>query len=183
MQTKSLPVGIQKAESPEYDGTWVISSDAVDRAGDVISTKALKSLVGQEVICLWQHDSALPVGKWTNLRMVGTKLAADLKLAETSLSKMIKALLAIDTPLGASVGFRGRGTPREKGGLQFDAIELLETSVVSVPCNPQAMQIAKSFGVDLSNGHAQNAESGKNHEAIIKIAKAAILRANRTIRK
>jgi HK97 family phage prohead protease len=148
MIEKSLPITIEKSASTEFDGSWVISSDAVDRVGDVISTTALKKLVGTEIICLWQHNADQPVGKWANLRMNGTKLVADLKLAETNLGKMIKALLDIDTPLGASVGFRGRGKPREKGGILFDAIELLETSIVSVPCNRDALQIAKSFDLE-----------------------------------
>jgi len=184
MLTKNIPVQIEKAASAGFDGTWAISSDATDRVGDVISSTALKSQAGREVICLWQHDSTQPVGKWTNLRMAGTKLVADLKLADTNLGKMIKALLDVGTPLGASIGFRGQGKPREKGGVLFTAIELLETSIVSVPCNPEAMQIAKSFGLaSVIESAPDAAQSGNSPNETIQRAKAATLAANRALRK
>ena len=182
--TKRVSVSVMKAATSEADGVWAISSDSTDRVGDVISLPALKSQVGrQPLICLWQHDPSQPVGKWYNFRMKGTQLVADLQLANTNLAAMIKELLAIGTPLGASVGFRGSGEPKEKGYL-FKTIELLETSIVSVPCNPDAMQIAKSFGLSsvISGEPEVSAVSGASSPDHLIRAKAAILAANRTLR-
>ncbi len=160
-----------------------MSATSPDRVKDTIEASAYTPNLGKRLIALYQHDPDRPIGYWDNLRVEAGKLLGDLKVASTNLGLMVKQLIADDVPLGASIGFRGRGEPNKVGGIHFKDIELMECSVVSIPAHPKAMQIAKSFGVDLSNGHAQNAESGNNHEAIIKIAKAAILRANRTIRK
>jgi HK97 family phage prohead protease len=182
VQTKSLPVTIEKATG-EYDARFVMSATSPDRVKDTIEASAYTPNLGKRLIALYQHDPDRPIGYWDNLRVESGKLLGDLKVASTNLGLMVKQLIADDVPLGASIGFRGRGEANKAGGVHFKDIELMECSVVSIPAHPKAMQIAKSFGVDLSNGHAQNAESGKDHAAIIKIAKAAILRANRTIRK
>jgi len=188
METKRLDFSLQEkaaATSADSVGSWVISSDDYDRVNDRITAPALKSLVNQDVICLWQHNPDQPIGVWKNLRMMGNKLAADLTLAETNLGKMIKELLAVGTPLGASVGFRGTGKKNEKNGIDFSQISLLETSIVSIPANAAAMRIAKNFGITLqsSEGDSDLVASDRNPEAAIDRAKAAILSANKTIRK
>jgi hypothetical protein len=98
---------------------------------------------------------------------------------------MIKQLIADGVPLGASIGFRGRGENNKAGGIHFKEIELFECSVVSIPANPRAMQIAKSFGVNIrsSDVGVDLVESDRNPDAVIDRAKAAILAANKTIRK
>jgi len=181
---------VEKAATENKDavGAWVISSSAYDRVSDRITLPALKGSVGKDVICLWQHNPDQPIGKWSNLRMKGDKLVADLILAKTNLGMMIRELLAVDTPLGASIGFRGKGIANDKGGIDFKEISLLETSVVSVPCNPEAMAIAKSFGispetlVSVTGDEEPSANSGTSPDVLIR-AKAAILAANRAIRK
>lgn len=177
---------VEKAtpEIPDAVGSWVISSTSYDRVNDRISAKALASQVGKDLICLWQHSADQPIGKWTNLRMKGDKLVADLILAKTNLGMMIRELLSISTPLGASVGFRGKGDINDKGGIDFKEISLLETSVVSVPCNPDAMAIAKKF--DLSSvieDGVEPARSGITPNETVTRARQAILRANKELRK
>ena len=188
METKHLDFSLQEkaaATSADSVGSWVISSDDYDRVNDRITTPALKSLVGQDVICLWQHNPDQPIGVWKNLRMMGNKLAADLTLAETNLGKMIKELLSVGTPLAASVGFKGLGKKNEKNGIDFSQISLLETSIVSIPANAAAMRIAKNFGITLqsSEGDPDLVASDRNPETVVDRAKAAILSANRTLRK
>jgi HK97 family phage prohead protease len=162
--------------SNEAVGAWVISSDSYDRVSDRILAGTLKAQTGREVICLWQHDSNHPIGKWTNLRMMGNKLVADLILAKTAVGDMCRALLEIGTPLGASVGFTGKGKKNAKGGVDFSEISLLETSVVSVPCNAEAMQVAKSFGVSLTPETPASSTAGfsdEERDAVLKRAVAA----------
>ena len=188
METKRLDFSLQEKAAPasgEFVGSWVISSDDYDRVNDRITTPALKSLVGKDVICLWQHNADQPIGVWKNLRMQGNRLISDLRLADTNLGKMIKELLAIDTPLGASVGFRGAGKKNEKGGVDFNQVSLMETSIVSIPCNASAMQIVKSFGINLQSSEVDAilVASDRNPEAVLDRAKLAILSAVKTIRK
>ena len=169
-------------------GSWVISSSDYDRVNDRIMPNALKSVGEKDILCLWQHDTNQPVGKWTNLRMKGSKLVADLVLAPTNLGKMIDALLSIDTPLGASIGFSGKGKANTKGGIDFSDISIFETSVVSVPCNAQAMRIAKQFNLEefvevQSSDQDEVAASGPNADEIIARAKSATLVAMKTLKR
>lgn len=185
MHNKLLPVNIEKAASPEYDARFVMSASSPDRVQDTIDPKAYAPNLGKELIALWQHDPDRPMGKWFNLRVEAGKLIGDLKLASTNLGLMIKQLLQDEIPLGASIGFRGKGEANKIGGIHFKEIELMECSVVSIPAHPRAMQIAKSFGVELQSSEpgSNSVESDHRPEAVVDRAKAAILSANKTIRK
>ncbi|MFN9371918.1 MAG: HK97 family phage prohead protease, partial [Planctomycetaceae bacterium] len=146
MQTGSVSAEITNAAGSH---AFVLSSAAPDRVRDTIDAKAYEPWVGKRIIALWQHDHRQPIGTWENLTTKGGRLIGELKLASTNLAQMIKQLIEDDVPLGASLGFRGVGSPNKAGGTHFSAIELLETSVVSVPAHPHAMRIAKSFGLSL----------------------------------
>jgi HK97 family phage prohead protease len=192
MQTKSLPITIEKSASPDFDARFVMSAATPDRMGDTIATSAYKSAAASidKLIALWQHDADKPIGFFSNLKAQGDRLIGDLKLANTNLAQMIKQLIADGVPLSASIGFRGDADIRrnDKGdpiGLHFKAIELLETSIVSVPAHPRAVQIAKSFGLaSVIEAGPETADSGDSLPTeTIKRAKAAILAANRTVRK
>lgn len=183
MQTKHLPVSIEKAASDEFDARFVMSATSPDRVKDTIDASAYTPNLGKKLIALWQHDHDQPMGYWENLRVEAGKLIGDLKVASTNLGLMIKQLIADGVPLGASIGFRGKGEPNKVGGIHFKEIELFECSVVSVPAHPRAMQIAKSFGIDLPAGEGDaNAQMGATKQQSIQRAKAAILSAKRTIR-
>ncbi len=147
MNLKTLSVQISKGER---DGQWVLGASGRDRVDDTIAPAAFRkalSQIGGKLIALWQHNPDNPVGYWDNLKEQGGQLIGDLRLADTNLSKMIRKLLEHGTPLGASIGFRGLdGDVNEFGGIHYKDIALLETSIVSVPCQPAAVQIAKSYG-------------------------------------
>ncbi len=182
---KSLDVVIEKSATTEYDARFVMSASTPDRVKDTIEPAAYTPNLGKSLIGLWQHDPNQPIGRWDNLRVESGKLIGDLKVASTNLGLMIKQLIADGVPLGASIGFRGRGENNKAGGIHFKEIELFECSVVSIPANPRAMQIAKSFGVNIrsSDVGVDLVESDRNPDAVIDRAKAAILAANKTIRK
>lgn len=184
-ETKFLNVTIQKADNPDYDARFVMSATTPDRVQDTIDAAAYKPNLGRKLIALWQHKSDQPFGYWHNLRVEGTKLIGDLKAAGTNLGQMIKQLIADGVPLGASIGFTGSGEPNKRGGIHFKEIEILECSVVSVPAHPTAMQIAKSFGIELPSKAQDGTQGTSAHpdaDRVISEAKAAILRANRTLR-
>lgn len=182
---KSLDVVIEKAASSEYDARFIMSASTPDRVKDTIEPKAYEPNLGKSLIALYQHDPDRPIGRWDNLRVEAGKLIGDLKVASTNLGLMIKQLIADGVPLGASIGFRGKGEPNKVGGIHFKELELFECSVVSIPAHPRAMQIAKSFGVELqsSESGSNSVESDHQPEAVVDRAKAAILSANKTIRK
>ncbi len=177
---------LTEKQAPSIDGSmgsWVLSSSAYDRVNDRVLQPALNKHVGKDIICLWQHSADQPVGRWANVRMKGEKLVGDLILANTNLGQMITALLEVQTPLGASIGFKGAGKKNEKGGIDFFDASIFETSVVSVPCNAEAMQIAKAYGIELPEVQDGNPSVMSDAVALsIDRAKAAVLAANRTIR-
>jgi HK97 family phage prohead protease len=189
MQTKNINVEIRKSDDAAYDGVFIMSAATPDRVNDTIDPKSYDIASRQEkLIALWQHDPEKPVGFWSNMKRQGDALKGYLKIADTNLGKMIKQLVLDGVPLGASIGFRGRGEPNKKGGIHFKEIELMECSVVSIPAHPRAMLVAKQFQLEefidpLSDGIDDVAASGLNADEIIARAKAATLVANKVIKR
>lgn len=184
--SKHLPIQIEKSKSDEFDARFIMSAATPDRVADTIEPSAYKSAIHSEkIIALWQHDAEKPVGYWTNIKADGDRLTGYLKVAGTNLGLMIKQLIADGVPLGASIGFRGKGEPNKKGGIHFKEIDIFETSIVSIPAHPRAMQIAKSFGlgsvVEPDESPVKSDHKPQTEE--IKRAKAAILAANRALRR
>lgn len=150
METKHLAVTVEKAASGEFDARFVMSAATPDRVRDTIDAKAYEPATRiDKLIALFNHDPNQIAGYWTDIKAAGDTLTGSIKFASTSLGQMLKTLIDEGVPLGASVGFRGKGEPNKQGGIHFKEIELLETSIVSTPAHPRAMQIAKSFGIEL----------------------------------
>jgi len=186
VKKKFLPVKITKSDNPDYDAVFVMSSITPDRVMDTIDPRAYAPNLSKKLICLWQHKSDQPIGFWDNLRVKSGQLIGDLKVASTNLGQMVKQLIADGVPLGASIGFTGSGDLNEEGGIHFDQLELMECSVVSVPCHPEAMQIAKSFGIDIQSSDINPtiAESGDlTKEVRRKRAAQAIIAAKRILKR
>lgn len=146
---KSLDVVIEKATSPDFDARFIMSASTPDRAKDTIDPAAYLPNLGKKLIALYNHDHDKAIGFWDNLRVEAGKLIGDIKFASTNLAQMCKTLIDDGVPMGSSIGFRGAGEQNKAGGIHFKSIELLECSICSVPCHPRAMQIAKSFDIDL----------------------------------
>lgn len=147
--TKSAPAIIKR----NSDASFVLASSNLDRDYDTIEPSALGRAASKNsnLLCLWQHKRDQPIGSWRNLKADGARLTGDLNLASTNMGQMVKQLLDEEVPLAASIGFYGDGEPNDFGGINFTDIELLECSVVSIPANPEAIRIAKGFGVDLAS--------------------------------
>lgn len=175
-------VGILKSTIEKAgDGTFVMSSGSPDRIADTIEISAYTPYLGKRLIALWQHKNDQPVGAWEDLRSQGKKLIGDLKLASTQLGQMIRQLLLEDVPLGASIGFRGKGEPNKQGGYHFTEIELLECSVVSVPMHPAAMRIGKSFDLSHLVGASSVPDEISAMSGRLDRSKSAIARANKLL--
>ena len=143
---KSL--GEQEDGSVEIKG--LASTNAQDRAGDIIETEAwTKGGVDNYLtnpIVLFNHDYNKPIGRAKTVRSVdnGLEFTAKISKAAGEVKDLIK-----DGVLGAfSVGFRVKDAESlpDTGGLRIKDAELFEVSVVSVPCNQGAtFSLAKSF--------------------------------------
>jgi HK97 family phage major capsid protein/HK97 family phage prohead protease len=146
--TKTAQAEIVKAANGKYDASFVMSAADADRVGDRFSPKAYQSLVGKKLLALYSHDHTKPIGFWENIRVQGKKLIGDVSLAPTNLGAMLKTLISHGTPLMASVGFAPKDYDVDDEGYIFKEVEWLECSIVSIGMNPEAVQVAKSLGID-----------------------------------
>lgn len=138
--------------SPTTGFEFVLSDATPDRMGDVIVADGwdLKNFQNNP-IALFNHRADFPIGKWKNLRVVDGALRGHLQMAPAGTSERIdeiRKLIEADILRAVSVGFRPiESEPRKSGGEIFRKSELVETSLVAVPANPNALAIAKSLNI------------------------------------
>src|SRR5262245_7980963 len=137
--------------------SYVLSDATRDRYGDVIEPSGWDLRWFQEnPVALFNHNPNQPIGNWRNIHVEDGKLIADFEPAKRGTSARIDEILSLirqNVLRATSVGFRALAEPepidpdRPHAGLRYTRQELLETSIVSVPANPAALQIAKSLGI------------------------------------
>jgi len=131
---------------------FVISDGSLDRHGTRINPKGWDlTNFRKNPIALFGHDSRFPIGTWSNIRTEGDRLVATLKLAAKGTSQRIDEIIGLveqGVLRATSVGFSviKYGTP---GKDQFDYLEqeLMETSVVSVGSNTNALAKARALNL------------------------------------
>ena len=131
--------------------SFVISTDDVDRHGDVIVSQGwhLESYRRNPVF-LWAHDYARPViGRAVEVWSEAHRLVAQVEFAPTDFAQEVAKLYRSGYQRGVSVGFkplRYEERRHEKTGaflgIRFLEQELLETSAVPVPANRDALRRA-----------------------------------------
>jgi HK97 family phage major capsid protein/HK97 family phage prohead protease len=130
---------------------YVMSDETVDRYGDIIKADGWKlDHFKKNPIALFGHDPKFIVGHWTNIRIEGGKLLGRLELLKAGVSERldeIRAAVEAGVLRAVSVGFRAmEKEPLEKtGGYRFTRQELVECSLVSIPANPNALQVMRSL--------------------------------------
>lgn len=132
--------------------TFVMSDATVDRYGDVVEPSGWKlANFKRNPIALFGHDSSFVIGNWKNLRVEAGKLIGELVMLPAGLSARvdeIRAFIEAKMLRAVSVGFRGlKSEPIGNGGIRFTESELVECSVVAIPANPNALQVAKSLNL------------------------------------
>lgn len=141
--------------SAEVEGSdeYVLSDETVDRYGDVIKLSGWKlANFKRNPIVLFNHDNNFPIGRWENIGVRNGGLRAKFVPAARGTSARIDEINSLREQgilKATSVGFKPlKAEPRAGGkGLDYTEAELLETSIVSVPANPNALQVAKSLNI------------------------------------
>lgn len=148
----------------ERTARFVMTSQAVDRYGDVVVTAGgdLTEFLRNPVAPAF-HDTyrSFPVGRWEQVEKVlnarPPRMEGTLRLmaADAPDERVNQVAYAIENGFlkACSIGFRITGDvefildddERWTGGFRFNEWELLECSVVPIPANPKAL--AKSFGL------------------------------------
>lgn len=145
--------GLQSADDPF---TFIMSTDSIDRQGDIVKQNWILKQFKQNPIALFMHNHTVPIGSWKNVRVVAGKLMGKLVLAKAGTSEKIdtiRSLVEQGILKAVSVGF----SPKEVTAIDedhpwrgsiLDKNVLLETSLVSVGSNSDALiQAAKSMNL------------------------------------
>lgn len=151
MPTRELFHKVKVSESPE-DLNFVLSDDTIDRIGDVMNPEGVSmTAFRKNPIALFNHDQNQVLGTWKAPKVVGRKLVATLSLADPGTSPLVdqvRSLVKQKILRAVSIGYLPtRMEPNKSGGYNIHEWELLEASIVSVPCNPSALALAKSLNV------------------------------------
>jgi HK97 family phage prohead protease/HK97 family phage major capsid protein len=142
--------------TPSTGMEFVLSDGTPDRFGDVIEPLGWKiDTFASNPIALFNHNTSFVIGRWRNLRVTDKDLRGDLELAPKGTSDRIdeiRKLIEADILRATSVGFRPIASAPINakdpwGGVHYTEHELVETSVVAVPANPNALAVAKGLGV------------------------------------
>lgn len=133
---------------------FVMSDATPDRYDDVIEpTGWILENFQKNPIALFGHNSSFPIGKWSDLRIENNALRGRLRMAPEGTSSRIDELRRlIDAGIlrAVSVGFIPVEMEEREGskyGTRFIKQDLVETSLVSVPANPNALAVAKGLKV------------------------------------
>src|SRR6516162_3609008 len=150
---------------------FVLSDETPDRMDDVILSEGwdLRNFK-RNPIALFNHNSNFPIGKWADLRIENKQLRGTLEAAPEGTSERIdeiRRLMQAGILRAVSVGFKPKKFKDREGsdwGTVFEEQELIETSLVSVPANPNALAVAKNLKISpetLSMVFAGQGEKGR----------------------
>jgi hypothetical protein len=184
---KSLPAELSEVKALQ-DGVlrFIVSHEAPDLVGDIVVQRGMKP-VSERLPAQVDHSGRMEdvIGYWDNLKNHGDHTTADLNLVEKGVSKMadlVRALSDSGVKLAASIGFQAKkAEPIKPRGYRFEKTLLHEISVVVVPCQPLALQVAKNFGVDLWQEDPTESVEDDRKEKALRRAKLAVLAVNRNI--
>lgn len=151
---------LQDINDDDRTATFVASDETVDRYGDVVSVKGWDlTNFRRNPVFLWMHSQWAPIGNVKKIGIENEKLIATVRFFDPGDSKQADDLwkLVKKRKLRAvSVGFTVKSDDdiepiRDENdtvtGFRFLRQELLELSLVSVPANPNALQVARSLGL------------------------------------
>lgn len=137
---------------------FVFSDATVDRSGDSIDPNGWETASFMaNPVALWAHDSySPPIGRASNVAPVGSKLMGDIEFMSADISAFADSIYRMvkgGFVKAVSVGFvplewKWVDSKDRPFGIDFLKQELLEISVCPIPCNPNALQEAKSLGID-----------------------------------
>ena len=157
---------VKSADDKPLTRTWVISTMAIDRDGDTIDPKGWKLTnyrKGGSVLWAHGYDSQpgagqVPIAKPLKTWVDDDKLVSTAEFTSREINPfgyMVFQLAEGGFVRGASVGFRPIEfqVAEDRDGfmpLNHRKMELLEWSVTPIPSNPEALDQARAFGIDVA---------------------------------
>jgi len=161
------------------------STENNDRVGDkmLMAGANLQNYLKNPVVlanhCYGEGEKSSVIGRSLSVVIQSTQMIFKIQFAETDNGKEWFYLYANKYMNASSIGFIPiKYAPNDQGGYDFTEWELLELSMVAVPCNPQAVQrafddgkISKAF-FDTINKNKEDIENMKVEEVQALIEKA-----------
>jgi len=152
---KSMDTVVTQVAENDRVLNFVISNETVDSYNDVVKADGWDlSRYQKNPVVLWAHDGRQPpVAKALDIGIQGKNLVASAEFADAetyAFADTIYRLLKGRFLRATSVGFFPREWTydEERGGYNLIKNELFEFSVVPVPANPEALQMALKSGID-----------------------------------
>ncbi len=131
------------------------NTTAKDRAGDVITAQAWAKGVDnfrRNPVLLYQHKHDCPIGKVSKIQVDKKGIFVEASVSEAAeKTHGVQTLIKDGALKSFSVGFKVKdgNYDRDDDTMTITDVELLEISVVSVPCNQDSLfSISKSFDND-----------------------------------
>jgi len=172
-ETKAIKKGSKSLKIAGYANTT-----AKDRAGDIVTAEAWAKGVEnyrRNPVLLYQHKHDCPIGRVDNIRVDKKGIYVEGAVSEAAEKNHGVQTLIKDGALKSfSVGFRVKDGKynREDDSMLITDVELLEISVVSVPCNQDSLfSIRKSFDSDEEFNEFKNSLKEADAEEIKKMRK------------
>lgn len=145
-ENKSLNLEIKGLSEEGVFSAYASIFNNIDYENDtVVSGAFTKSIAEKTPVMLWNHDTAEPIGIWTNLKEdeKGLFVEGKLLINEVARAKEVYSLLKSGAISGLSIGYSVNDyTYDEKGIRQLKDLTLHEISLVSIPCNDEARIIS-----------------------------------------
>ncbi|MEM1428771.1 MAG: HK97 family phage prohead protease [Pseudomonadota bacterium] len=128
-----------------------------DRGGDVVQPGAYSASLarlaadGRKVKMLWQHDPAIPIGVWDEVREDARGLLVKGRLLrEVAQGREAATLVEAGAIDGLSIGYRTKRAERDGAGRRMlHELELWEVSLVTFPMLAEARVGAKGEEPDV----------------------------------
>ena len=140
--------GTLTATSTPGDMVFVASNFHPDRVGDRVDISGMDLGEFQKnAVMLTQHDQGqLPVGKWKTWvegdGQAAVLYASPIFSEANPMGAQVKGMVEEGSLSAVSIGFISHvSRPNAHGGVDHLKSTLLEISLVSVPCNPEAVRI------------------------------------------
>jgi len=147
-------VAVEAGEVGDRQVRVVISTPAVDRAGEIVVQSGLDLTAYRACpVVLWQHDPKEPIARCIDLAVSDTETVATVEFAPEGVSPMadkIYGLVKSGVVNAASVGFAAietelmPGGDKKKGPFKYLKSELMEFSFVSIPANRGAVILERA---------------------------------------
>lgn len=134
--------------------TFIITTDAQDRVADIVDPDGLiiTNYLNNPVVLENHKSEEFPIAKCTELKRVGNGWEATIEYVDSDVplagprAEAVKQLVKQGFLNAVSIGFRPLNFEfNDEGGINYLQTELTEFSIVTIPCNQEALVVERSL--------------------------------------